>query len=413
MQATTRELRGAWTNKAIKLFTDNAGTVDSELIDGFKRFSLPVADDPTLHAGWMTAYHGTKLQSASLIFVQGALAGPRDGGRLISHGQCGSTSLNTIHTSPSKELAAFPTYSTFFPVKPEKTKKERGIADGEPDKFGQIIFEVKVRPGYKIQPSTLFPRRHWPAALRIDPRFESHDALEWLHESRDDVVLTGILVRQFGKDSEAYGSLNCMVGEGYVDPIGGLKGADYRWTALRVEDYKSKGSSHEVAMGFFDCCAYVRKEGDSRVLASVMWRRASSMQPRLDAEKEGILLRDSNPMLHRVYLDRYPMTSAVKTERITSVERHTSALMDVYLCVEKYLVEAVKRNGFTARVRPNIAVESSVEAARCGYSVHHRQPCAVFKILPSSQLQTFCNPRGSLRVNSNFIPSHCLQLIDV
>ena len=50
-------------------------------------------------------------------------------------------------------------------------------------------------------------------SLRIDPHFATHGDLylEWLLESSDDIVLSTILVRQFGEGSESFGHLNVRV----------------------------------------------------------------------------------------------------------------------------------------------------------------------------------------------------------
>ena len=100
------------------------------------------------------------------------------------------------YTSPALEVAAHPVYSEIFCLQPTKepTNRER---NGET--FAQIVFEVRVEPGYRIQPNTLSGRRHWHSSLQIDPRFHTFLDLEWLTENSSSVVLSAILVRQFGK----------------------------------------------------------------------------------------------------------------------------------------------------------------------------------------------------------------------
>ena len=421
--ASVRGVCGPWMNKLIDLFIANETKVDPELIDGFKRFPLPViaGSDPAMYDNWMTAYHGTGIGPAALVFIQGGLSRPNDHGRGVAHGQCGSLSNNSIYTSPSKEVAGFPTYSTVFTLKPEERSKK-------PEKFGQIVFEVKVRPGYRVQESTLSRRRHWPADLRIDPRFESFEGLEWIHESSADLVLTAILVRQFGKGSEEFGQLNCQVSSDYKKPLTALQGPEYHWSDLRAESYRRKGGvSHKVVMpSKHHCCAYIRQEGDSRVLASIMWKRPSSRYVSAvdynDVEEATAQFKMLEPMLHRDYCERYPLTTvfqkaptvvpAVAAEQPSSCA--AAVLVYVYLCAESKLVEAILRDGFTAYVRSNIAVESSKEAARRGYKEHHRhEPCVTFKLLLTPQLQAFRNERGSLRITSNYIPPHGLKLVSM
>jgi hypothetical protein len=80
----------------------------------------------------------------------------------------------------------------------------------------------------------------------------------------------------------------------------------------------------------------------------------------------------------------------------------------MYVCVERVLAETVKQLGFSAKRRPNIAVETSMDTAMAGYAKHHAEPAAVFRVLPSPELTKFCNKRGSWRVEGNFIPPSCL-----
>lgn len=82
-----------------------------------------------------------------------------------------------------------------------------------------------------------------------------------------------------------------------------------------------------------------------------------------------------------------------------------------YVCVETSLVEEVKAHGFRARVRDNIAVETSVEKAKQGYSRHHLEQGYVFLIVEGPYLRTFCNEKGSWRIQGKIIPPDHLELI--
>ncbi len=88
----------------------------------------------------------------------------------------------------------------------------------------------------QVEPNTLSPNRHWPRSLRIDPCFATHDDLEWLLESSGDVVLSAILVRQFGEGSESFGHLNERVNGDYKSSDFVRQGAGYHWTTLRQEE---------------------------------------------------------------------------------------------------------------------------------------------------------------------------------
>ena len=194
-------------------------------------------DESALLTGWHTAYHGTRRANAGKIFFDGQLRKPGHGAK-VAHGQAGSLTGTTIYVSPAKELSAFPVYSEIFQLHPHRkpsTPQRQG--DLVTNKFAQVLFEVKVKHGsYRIKPSTLRQNGHWPRSLRIDTRFATHDDLEWLLESSGDIVLSAILVRQFGEGSEAFGHLNARVSGDYKSADSVSHGADYHWTTLRQED---------------------------------------------------------------------------------------------------------------------------------------------------------------------------------
>ncbi len=189
---------GAWYNRVVDLFLRADEFAAPQWEGGFLRFPFFRPDEePASLASWHTAYHGTSRANAGKIFFGGELKKPETRGQ-IAHGQAGSQTGSTIYVSPAKELSSFPVYSEIFQLNPHRkpsTPKKQG--DLVTNKFAQVVYEVKVKPrSYRIKPSTLSSNRHWPRSLRIDPRFATHDDLEWLLESSDDVVLSAILVRQ-------------------------------------------------------------------------------------------------------------------------------------------------------------------------------------------------------------------------
>lgn len=85
--------------------------------------------------------------------------------------------------------------------------------------------------------------------------------------------------------------------------------------------------------------------------------------------------------------------------------------LDLYLCVESHLVNKILADGFTARTRLNIAVENTIEGAKKGYNIHHKEPSVIFKVILNGQQVTFRNSRHSLRINTNHIPARQLFLL--
>ena len=244
---------GAWYNRLVDVFLAPDNSCVPEFEGGFLRFPFSYGSDShgdDSNGDWLTAYHGTSRQNAGKIFFDGQLRRPLEGAQ-IAHGQSGSHSRQTIYVSPAKEKAAFPTYSNLFELMPHRKAPSPEDQRADPprlgelvtDKNAQIIFEVKVKPGsYSVQPSTLGNGRHWPKALRIDPRFETHSDLEWLIESSSDLFLSAILVRQFGDGSDAFGTLNTRVSKEYKHATDELRqGAQYHWTSLRETQARELG----------------------------------------------------------------------------------------------------------------------------------------------------------------------------
>lgn len=82
----------------------------------------------------------------------------------------------------------------------------------------------------------------------------------------------------------------------------------------------------------------------------------------------------------------------------------------MFLAIEKHLVSIVKKEGFKARIRPNIAVEVSAEKALEGYHHFHDDPASIFQVTIPPNLSVFRNSRNSWRITSNRIPAEYLKL---
>lgn len=80
------------------------------------------------------------------------------------------------------------------------------------------------------------------------------------------------------------------------------------------------------------------------------------------------------------------------------------------LCVPLALVPTILREGFTARVRPNVAVALSPQAALEGFSKYNAGAAGVvLTVLDSSEITRFTNAHGSHRIQGRHIPPHCLR----
>lgn len=179
---------------------------------------------PGKHDAWCVGYHGTSIKSLVPILFQG-LRRPGRGGVAVAHGQKYSTTRRSIFLSPSLEYAAFPVYAQFFKF------------DHAEDHWGQLALECAVRPeSFLERPGTLKGSKYWPEDLRFDPDYPSLDGLEWLLDNPDDVVVTGLMLREFGPqaDREVYGDAAHKVSKG-------KRGPEFEWTSLRMEEFSSKG----------------------------------------------------------------------------------------------------------------------------------------------------------------------------
>ena len=443
---------GPWFNRLVDAFIREreAPSVPGESVDGFLRFA-PFPEDPAL-ADWYVAYHGTNQANASKIFIDGVLSRPGTPGVRVAHGQAGSTTNQTIYVSPAKEMSAFPTYATIFPLKPtamEERKKE------EVSRFAQIIFEVRVRPGsYAIQQSTLAGRRHWPHDLRIDPRFATHQDLEWLLENSDDVALSAVLVRGFGKDTvDVFGELNERVTQNDRRPyIGHDAGPEFHWTFLRKEQEErlvhAQPSRVVPSPATTAMTAYVRNR--AVVTASVAGHYLDNhgavvtfrFESRTVAVSLGVVPRGSVPDVERlsdlllsqqpgfcaavihasppVWPRRGDNSDAEESKDNDGSEEskgddagptgHEGVVSsDMFLGVEAGHAESVKTRGYMLRRRRHVPVSRTVDAAvtACQHW-HPDDACRVFRVLPSPDIVSFQNPRGALRLATQHVPPQFL-----
>ncbi|CAE6915792.1 osm1 [Symbiodinium sp. CCMP2592] len=184
---------------------------------GWRRCSLAI-DKFEQYSDWCIAYHGTSCWNVASIMLRG-LRRPGDEGVSVAHGQAYSRSGCSIYVSPSIEYAAHPVYAEFFEI--------------QHDHWAQLVLECRVRPSsFIVKPGSL-GSNHWPAHLRMDQNFETNSKLEWLLDCPEDVVFTGLMIREFGKlaSEEIYGSLVRQVARRGQGP-------QFEWTKLRSAEYE-------------------------------------------------------------------------------------------------------------------------------------------------------------------------------
>lgn len=196
---------------------------------GWLRWGLTVEDFERVKS-WPVCYHGTAKDSVLSILMQG-LRRPGEEGVAVVHGQAFSSTGRSIYASPSIEYAAFPVYAQFFE-----------LAENH---WAQVAFQCRVKPGsFRQHPGTLFSK-YWPPGLRFDRNFPSLDRLEWLVEDSADIVVCGLMIREFGAaaDPQLYGTLATQ-----VTADGGIRkrfqageGPQFHWTHLRIEAFRAAG----------------------------------------------------------------------------------------------------------------------------------------------------------------------------
>ena len=90
-----------------------------------------------------------------------------------------------MYLSPSIEYVAFPVYAQLFSL-------------AEASYWGQLVLQCRVRPDSFIERPGSLGNKYWPQHVRFDPNFDSLQGLEWLIENRDDIVVYGLMMREFG-----------------------------------------------------------------------------------------------------------------------------------------------------------------------------------------------------------------------
>lgn len=185
---------------------------------GWLRYSLRSANFERARR-WCIAYHGTKSENAARILAEG-LQQP-SGQAEVAHGQTGGTG-RTLYVSPSIEYAAHPVYSP--------------LVELQPDHWAQLVLECRVAPGsFREQGRTLGPG-HWPADLPFDTYRSSDAAVEWLVDDPACIVVSGLMVREFGGGAAAHSNL---YGQAAARVKRGCLGPDYEWTQLRVQELRA------------------------------------------------------------------------------------------------------------------------------------------------------------------------------
>ena len=169
---------------------------------------------------WCVAYHGTHVQNILPILARG-LQRRGDHASVVFHGQAHSETNRSIYLSPSIEYAAFPTYGLFFD---DRTEEQHWL---------QVVLQVRVRPGsFAERPGTLGGKR-WPADLPFEQCFPGLEGLEWLVEDPADIVVTGLMVREFGPtaDKQVFGNIAAALTDNGGKP-------EYKWTDLRAKEMR-------------------------------------------------------------------------------------------------------------------------------------------------------------------------------
>lgn len=200
-------------------------------------FKVPVAQNEVLQ--WHKAYHGTSASNIEAIAGHGLYFG--DG----RNGKAGAKQRPVIYVSPSLEYAAHKLYTKqttmraepafldaagcqqnpdlSFDCNPSFEAAEQAVGDWKDGihshhgTFVQCVFECRVRPGsYEIQGNTL-GKGLWPFVeqqppkpkrqyLTFDTRCVSSN-LEWKIRNGDDIVCTGVMIRQIAVPPDAYNEL--------------------------------------------------------------------------------------------------------------------------------------------------------------------------------------------------------------
>jgi len=189
---------------------------------GWVRISLD-APPQVFEEDWAIGYHGTSVEKIPVIVTEGLR-----GDKGAEHGQAGSHTMQSIYTTPSIEYAAHPVFAKW---------KELGEQH-----WVQMVVEVRVRPGTFREQGGTMANKHWPKDLRWQWAFDSLLFLEWLSENPEDVVVTGIMVREFGKeaDPKVYGETASRVRWQPGQRAEDEDEPNFVWTELRAEEFKQR-----------------------------------------------------------------------------------------------------------------------------------------------------------------------------
>ncbi len=95
-----------------------------------------------------------------------------------------------------------------------------------------------------------------------------------------------------------------------------------------------------------------------------------------------------------------------------------SAPLEVYLCVEPTSLDAILRDGFFTRSRPNVAVSTTVASAQAAFSKNNPWVLGVvlrctLSIQNAPDLKFFLNGEGKPRLQGNRIPPRHLRVFDL
>jgi len=195
--------------------------------NGWVRFAL---QSPSFAQEWCVAYHGTHVRNVAAI-IQVGLQRPGDHGVKSAHGQAFSTTNRSIYVTPSIGYAAFPTYAEFFRiVSPDK-------AGGPDDRWAQVVLQCRVRPDAFREVNGTLGTKFWPEDVPFDVDFPGLGGLEWLVEDAADVVVTGLMVREFGPGAAAE-----VFGAAAAQVTAGQRGPQFVWTTRLLEEMRGKAS---------------------------------------------------------------------------------------------------------------------------------------------------------------------------
>jgi len=189
---------------------------------GWRRFAIDIGNFSEYKA-WPIAYHGTKSKNACSILLGSGLRCPSESE--VAHGSAGAKRLlgqdTAIYVSPALGVAAHPVYS---PLHCTGT-----------DTWAQMVLQCRVKPGsYVVQDNTL-AEKHWPKHIPMDLNYPDNHGVEWLLRDGADVIVYGVLIRQFGVgvDKTIYGDLCTKVHPGE-------RGPEYVWTELLARENQQR-----------------------------------------------------------------------------------------------------------------------------------------------------------------------------